>query len=191
MSTKLSRRLTTRRHGWLALTVLAVLAVPLGAYGQEVRSPDRGGFTLMLNLGVGFQHDGYVDRMERGLAGLNLGIGGFLTDDVALLFRVSGTSAVDFGNYRQTSGVGAPVIQYWLNDRVALEVGAGLGFWSVRNTIAFGDLSDSGLGLIVGAGYTLLNAGKHSFRLGLEYAPAFTEPEMVHNVGLVIGWQML
>jgi len=50
---------------------------------------------------------------------------------------------------------------------------------------------DRGIGLIVGLSYVLFNSGRHNLQVGIEYAPAFTEPEMVHNVGFVLGWQLL
>jgi len=168
-------------------TALALLLLPCVAHAQEASRWDRGSFTLLLNLGVGFQRDAYVDQTERGLAGLNLGIGGFLTDDVALMFRWSGTAGVDQGNYEQTSAVYGPAVQYWIDDRLSLEAGGGLGLRGVDNT----DVIESGLGLFVGAGYTLFGSGKHGFRLGVEYAPAFTDPTWVHNVGFVFGWQLL
>jgi hypothetical protein len=157
------------------------------AQAQEASRWDRGNFTLLLNLGVGFQRDPLVDQTERGLAGINLGIGGFLADDLALMFRWSGTAGVDQGPYEQTSAAYAPTIQYWVDDRLSLEAGAGLGLRSVDNT----DIIESGLGLMLGAGYTLFGGGKHAFRLGIEYAAAFTEPTWVHNVGFVLGWQLL
>ena len=166
----------------LAISMLTFFAAAASA--QEASGPDRGGFTLLLNLGIGFQHDRFIGRTESGLAGLNLGIGGFLTEDLALMFRASGTN-VDFGGYRQVSGVGGPTIQYWLNDHVNIEGGAGLGFWGEPGT------GDSGLGLILGLGYAFFNRGKHNLQIGVEYAPAFTEPEMIHNVGIVFGWQLL
>lgn len=157
--------------------------------GQETSGPDRGGFTLLLDLGVGLQHDGYLQETKTGLAGLNVGIGGFLRHDVALILRASGTLA-HYPGFTQTSGVGAPVVQYWPNDRLRLEGGAGFGFWRAQNG-PYLDASDTGLGLILGVSYAFFNRGKHSLQLGVEYAPAFTDPQTVQNVGIVLGWQLL
>ena len=180
---------TPRLATVLAFLALALLSRP--ADGQDAGRWDRGSFTLHLNLGVGFQHDSYFEQTETGLAGLNLGIGGFLTDDVALMFRWSGTTGVSFEHYSQTSAVYGPAVQYWIDDRLAVEAGAGVGMWRAYNAIVDEDVIESSLGMILGVGYTLFGAGKHGFRVGLEYAPAFTEPAWVHNFGIVLGWQLL
>ena len=174
-----------RRVGLAVLVASAfgAAAAPLGAQ-ETAREPDRGSFTLILDLGLGLQHDGYIGHTERGWAGLNLGVGGFLTDDVALLFRLSGTTA-NHGAIQQSSGVFGPTVQYWLDDRFFVAGGVGVGFGCVRCT------TDGGLGFILGGGYTVLNNGKHNLQIGMEYTPAFTAPEAVHSLGITVGWQLL
>jgi len=169
--------------------IAAAIAIALGAQtsrleAQEVDGPDRGSFTLILDVGLGLQHDGFFGRTEPGWGGLNLGIGGFVTDDAALMFRLSGTT-VTYGAVQQSSGVMGPALQYWTSDRFFITAGVGAGFWGVD-----GD-TDGGLGFILGGGYALLNSGKHNLQLGIEYAPAFTEPDAVHSVGITVGWQLL
>jgi hypothetical protein len=168
------------------MALLGALAiVTSSAHAQE--GPDRSGFTLMLNIGAGLQDDGAAAESSTGLAGLNLGIGGFVNERTAVWFRVSGTVAsydIGIGEISQTSGFGGPAVQYWVNERFALEGGLGLGFWDVEGE------NDSGLGALLGVAYTFWSNGGHSLNLGLEYAPAFTDPETVHNYGLVFGWQL-
>jgi hypothetical protein len=178
--------MASRLRLFIAATAVTVLCfVPVRAAAQQADGgPDRGGFTLLLNLGLGYQNDGALPDAETGLAGLNLGIGGFLTDDLALWFRASGT-VVSYPSFTQTSGVGAPALQYWVNDRFNVEGGVGIGFWDVEG------VNEGGLGLILGAGYAVFNSGKHNLQIGVEYAPAFTNPETVHNVGVTFGWQLL
>ena len=169
--------------GVLALSFLPVGAGTLSAQDQ----PDRQGFTLMLNIGMGLQDDGALPDSEIGLGGLNLGIGGFLNERTALWFRVSGTTATydfGFGDLTQTSGFGGPALQYWANERFAVEGGVGFGFWDVEGE------NETGLGLMMGASYVFWTNGGHNLSLGVEYAPAFTDPETVHNYGLVFGWQL-
>jgi hypothetical protein len=168
------------RNVCVALALLALSTSP--ALGQG--APNRGGFTLLLNIGVGFQRDEFIGTTETGLGGLNLGIGGFVNPDMALWLRVSGTN-VDYGGTRQVSGVGGPGIQYWVNDRVNLEGVVGVGFWDVEG------INETGFGAMLGASVVLFNRGGHNFQLGVEYAPAFTDPETVHNIGIVFGWQLL
>jgi len=150
---------------------------------------DRGGFTLLLTLGAGYQNDAALSESAWGLGGLNLGIGGFLNEDLALMFRVSGTNVsydvTGGGSVSQVSGVGGVGVQYWPNDKVNVEGAVGMGFWDLEGT------SDQSFGLILGAAYAFFNSGKHNLQVGLEYAPAFTDPDTVHNLGIVFGWQFL
>lgn len=168
----------------LAMALVASLSLAEPAEVAAQSPIDRGGFTLMLDLGLGLQHDAAIGTTESGLAGINLGIGGFLTDRLALLFRASGTN-VAYGPVRQVSGTAGPALQYWANDRLSVTAGGGLGLWSVE------DVNESGLGLVVGVHYAIWQSGRHSLFLGVDYAPAFTEPETVHNLGFLFGWQLL
>lgn len=141
----------------------------------------------MVNLGAGIQNDTGIEETAVGLAGANLGLGGFVTPNLAIMARVSGTNVsydTIFGDIAQVSGVLAPTLQYWANDRVSLEGGVGMGFWNAEGE------SSTGVGLILGVGFTLFNRGKHNLQLGLEYAPAFTEPGSVHNFGITFGYQL-
>jgi len=168
----------------LALGLVAASSSALPADVAAQSPLDRGGFTLMLDLGLGIQHDEAIGTTESGLAGLNLGIGGFLTDRLALLLRASGTN-VSYGPVRQVSGTAAPALQYWVDDRLSLTGGVGLGLWSIE------DVNESGLGLVLGVDYAIWQSGRHGLFVGLDYAPAFTDPETVHNLGILFGWQLL
>ena len=162
-----------------------IVAATVGNAAAQT-SPDRGGFTLLVNLGVGIQQDTAIEETAVGTAGLNLGVGGFIKPNLAILGRFSGTNAkydTAFGEFRQVSGVVGPTLQYWASDKVYLEGGAGLGVWSAE------DESDSGFGLILGAGFTVWNRGKHNLQVGVEYAPAFTD-NAVHNFGITFGYQL-
>lgn len=171
----------------LALAVLALSSAD--SLAQTV--PDRQGFTLLLDVGAGIQHDTAVESTAIGLAGVNLGIGGFVTPDLAIMGRIStttGTHEVEtfFGDvdFTQISGVVGAVVQYWPSDRVNVEVGGGSGLWTTE-----GD-SDTGLGLILGAGFTVFNRGKHNLQIGVEYLPVFTDGA-IHNFGITFGYQLL
>ena len=145
-------------------------------------------FTALANLGVGFQNDEYFDQTANGLAGLNFGAGVFLTPDLAVLGRFSGTRVTFdddvFGGVReQASGVFGGTVQYWLNNWASVEAGVGYGRW--RDEF---DNKDGGFGLILGFGATVFQRGPHHVRAGFEYAPVFTDSK-VHNIGLTIGYQ--
>ena len=138
-----------------ALVALAVLLSGSGAFAQ-----DRGGFTALVDAGVGVQNDSGIEETHTGLAGLSFGVGGFFSKEFALMFRLTGTTVgYDFG-------------------------GAGWGFWSGDT-----DEDETGVGLILGTGVTLLNRGKHNLQFGVQYSPAFTDPGTVHSVGFTVGYQ--
>ena len=61
---------------------------------------------------------------------------------------------------------------------------AGFGYWRGDN-----DENSRGFGLILGAGYSLWNRGKHNLQFGAQYLPAFTDPGTVHNFGFTLGYQ--
>ena len=166
-------------------TILAILMLAcLATAGSAQEAPDRSGFTMLLNVGVGFQRDEFFAVTETGVEGINLGLGAFVNEDMAIMFRTSGTT-VSYDAGSQVSGVAGPVLQYWFNEKVNFEIGGGVGLWS------FGDADDTALGLIFGVGYSIWNNAGHSLYVGGEYAPAFTDPATVHNFGIVFGWQLL
>ncbi len=170
----------------LAVALSSIMVAAAAGNAAAQTSADRSGFTLLVNLGVGIQNDTSLAENGVGLAGVNVGVGGFIKPNLAILGRFSGTSAsyeTPFGDVRQVSGVIGSTLQYWATDKVSLEGGAGLGLWSVE------DESDRGFGLILGVGYTVWNRGKHNLQVGLEYAPVFTDGT-VHNFGFTIGYQL-
>ena len=160
--------------------VLALVLVAASA-GTASAQAERGGFTLLFNMGVGIQQDSALEESAVGLAGLNLGVGGFLTPKVAVMGRFSGTN-VSYGFLDQVSGTLGPSLQYWASDQVAFEVGAGMGYWNSEG------FDDRGLGLILGVDLTIFNKGKHNLQVGLEYSPVFTS-DPVHNFGITFGYQ--
>ena len=175
-----------KRCLWRAAFCLAALFVNQGA--ALAQDDNRGGFTLLINGGYGVQHDSASGRSGDGQAGLNLGMGGFLNRNLALMFRVSETyvrsQASVLGELNQASGVIGGTLQYWVSDRIAIEAGAGIGF--VEDIYQ----ADSP-GLILGMTATIFNRGKHSLQAGVEYAPAFRQSRTISNVGFTIGYQFL
>jgi hypothetical protein len=168
----------------VTLSVVLIAASVSNAAAQS--SPDKSGFTFLVNLGVGIQKDTALDETGKGLAGLNAGVGGFLKPNLAVLGRFSGTNVsyeTPFGDVSQISGVFGGSLQYWTSDKVYVEGGVGVGLWSVE------DESERGLGLILGAGYTIWNRGRHNLQVGVEYAPVFTDSK-IHNFGFTVGYQM-
>ena len=166
------------------ILVLSALAVLVAAGRSDAQ--DRGGFTALVDLGLGVQSDSAIEETAVGLGGLGFGVGAFLNPNLAVMFRLTGTSVTyDLGeDYGQSSGVGGGAVQYWLSDKLNVEAGAGLGYWRGDN-----DDSSRGLGLILGAGMSVWNRGKHNLQAGAHYLPAFTDPGTVHNFLFTLGYQ--
>jgi hypothetical protein len=82
----------------LVLPVIIVAATAVSASAQT--ASDRSGFTLLANLGVGVQNDTALEEVSVGFGGANFGVGGFITRDLAILGRYSGTSVpYDMGGF--------------------------------------------------------------------------------------------
>ena len=165
----------------------AALVLAMLVCSDRASAQDRESFTFLVDVGAGVQNDTATEQTEVGLAGLQFGAGGFLNENLALMFRLAGTNVTyDFGGieYNQSSGVAGPAVQYWLSDRFNVEAGAGIGYWRGDT-----DEDDTGFGLLLGAGVSVFNRGKHSVQVGVQYAPAFTDPGTVHNVGVTFGYQ--
>ena len=146
---------------------------------------ERHGFTILVNLGVGIQHDTSFQETAVGLGGANVGIGAFVTNKVAILGRFSGTNVTYDFSGQQVSGVLGGTVQYWLSDLFHIEAGGGMGFWNWE----FASDSGTGTGLILGAGVTVFDRGHHNLQVGAEYAPVFTDLATVHNFCITFGYQ--
>jgi hypothetical protein len=161
-----------------AQTTAAVKTNPPQATTQRA----RGGFTVLVNLGAGFQHDEFLNDTASGVGGINFGIGGFVNEKIAILGRFSGTD-VDFGYASQTSGMAGGSIQYWVTDRFTIEAGLGSGFWSDSVEI------ERGLAIIAAAGVIVFHKGHHNLSAGGEYTPVFAPSGTVHNFAITFGYQ--
>ena len=179
-----------------AIVLALVSTYPAISFADEAAAAqDRSGFTMLLNLGLGRQEtkpDKGDGDSALGLAGLNLGLGGFVTEEIAVMFRFSGTNVqYDQGGIEVTglSGVGGPAVQYWVNNNVNLELGGGVGIF---NTEAGGLSNDErGYGFIVGANFPIWWNEGHALQVGVELAPVFIDDAKVYNAGVTFGWQLL
>lgn len=198
-------------HRGLALAAGSVaVAMVLGSAAMvsaQAPAPEsqRQGFTFLLSLGAGMQ-GGLDDALdyEIGLAGLNVGLGGFLSPELAILGRISGTftareSSAGFEDVDFTvlHGFVGPSVMFFLSDRFSLEAGVGLGIVNGEAT-AETDLgritvsnSDEGLGVLLGAAapLTYLGGGGYALTLGTDVNLGFFEDGTMLSVGLLLGIQ--
>jgi hypothetical protein len=179
------------------------------AYGQPVQQPphaqldqpppgpQRSGFTVELSIGLAFTQTEERVRCASGpgltcpdpgytvfvgLAPLAVGIGGFITESFALLFRASGTSFFDSDRLIVLGHYGLAA-QFWAADWLMLSIGPALAL--------FGDLegnADFGFGIDARVGFSFLSLAHHSFRVALELFPSFFE-EFVMGESIVFEWQ--
>ncbi len=104
------------------------------APSQKLELPQREGLTLELGIGASVMAldnaPAEAARDNVGLAPLSLGIGGFLSPDVALTFRMTGTSSFrdrGAGLEQTVLGFYGPSLQYFVSDDLFVSGGVGLG----------------------------------------------------------------
>jgi hypothetical protein len=205
--------------GHLCLAVVATATAstsPTRADDQATPpiAPDRHGFTIELGLGVSFTgvsatrttnpnvvlvvgaeesslaKDGFA---QVGLAPLSIGVGWFVTRDVALTARITSTSFFPIaqssnGGFVQvvnsSFGVAA---QYWLSDSFFLGAGVGLGRYGTNPFLQSPDtFSMTGIALLARAGYAL-DLGEHrAWSLVLELTPSVYHQDQ--SVGPIALW---
>jgi len=170
----------------LGLTVLT----PKKAFAQHpLDLSERVGLTLMVNVGPGYQHDSQFGSDGTGLGRVSLGVGDFLKNDLAVFLRFSVTN-VDhedgFFPQRQTSGFGGVSLQFWQNSRFFIETGLGVGFTSEEAS----ERRHGGISALIGTGVTLFSFGKSNVHFGMEYSPAVVRSDMVHTIGINVGYQL-
>jgi len=189
------------RPRFLLFAFLCAVVCARTAYAQ-----DRGGFTFLATIGYGLQSNGeirvgdysgdvryYGGGTYSSWAGLNFGIGGFVSRNTALMLRLSGTGFtakyLDQNRIEDetdvVSGVAVLDVQHWITDRVNLEGGVGYGIYST-------DVQDAiGLGLLLGAAYSFFQSGKISLQVGIEDALFCGHNQTVNNLGFCFGLQLL
>ena len=175
------------------LTVAALVLAPATAFAQPTAAPARphAGLTFEANLGFGFLRiSGDGDSQSEGsIAGLDLGIGGFLNPRMALTLRIAGVTYVADGGQITQAFLG-PSLQYWATPNVWLGGGIGLGVVQIKSDFGGSD-SETKLGLDLRAGYTFNPNAKHSFNLSVEFTPTFFDGGTISGLGLLLGYQLL
>jgi hypothetical protein len=159
--------------------------------------PMRSGLTFEANIGLGFiwaRNEGRDSDTEGALAGLNLGLGGWLNDRMAVTGRIAGATFSPSDGVRFTQGFAGPSLQYWTDDHVWVGAGVGLGF--ARITVdGFGSDSETGFALDLRAGYTFSQNTESTWNVSIEYTPAFFEVDgrslQINSFGILFGYQHL
>ena len=153
-------------------------------------SPDRRGFTLSLDVGAGFTRVAPdVDEAVSGTgpAGIDLGLGGWLSPSVALMVRLAGQQFTTEGGTTLVAGYLGPSLQLMVSDRVFVAGGLGLGVL----TDGDGQRGDRGVGLDLRVGIELAQWRQHALHIAVEAMPSWYDGGAVSTLGFQVGWQYL
>ncbi len=187
----------------VVLAAAAGVLMTTGPVAHASAPRGAGGFTIGVGLGLGVQTlspDDGDSESEFGLAGLNLRIGGFLSPNLAVLLKVAGTVAnrdVTGGEATYTHAMGGPAVQYFFNDRLHLDLGAGLSVLSAEAKVETpsGDFNisvdDNAFGVFGGLGYIVGQSGEHALVLSLELGAGLHDDVNAYSTGFVVNWQWL
>lgn len=176
-----------------------VSGVLLLASAAQAQDQVREGFTIVLDIGVA-RHT--IDPEEGdslntfGLAGLNLGLGGFLNQDLAVMFRLIGASVthdLDGVDVETISGVGGPAVQYWVSPHLNFELGVGIGIARAEASNGFVTVKseEDGWGFLAAINVPVWWNEGNTLHFGLQAAPVFLEDSIFYHGALVFGWQSL
>jgi hypothetical protein len=164
----------------------------------------RRGMTVELNIGAGFiwaRNEGESSDTEGALAGLDLGVGGWLNPNMALTARIAGATYSPEDGVRFTQGFFGPSLQYWSDDHLWFGGGIGLAFAAVNFEGADEQPDpETGLGFDLRAGYTFTTGSENTFNVSLEYTPGFftfdngiggEQSIQINSFGILFGYQHL
>lgn len=154
--------------------------------------PLRQGFTMELGIGIANTYvsaDGASSgKSNVGLAPLSLSLGGFASPDVAILFRLAGTSYFE-RDTQIVNGFYGVHVQYWVNDHVMLSGGPGFTLFG-QNALFHGTSKpEGGYGASFRVAVAPLATKHHSLRIAAEVFPSKYEHGVVVGSALNLEWQ--
>ncbi len=150
--------------------------------GSPSRASYRRSTTIEASIGVGLLVSSHADG-GIGLSGVNLGIGGFLNSRLAIAARFAGV--LTRGDNPVTLLFLGGVVQYWIDDK--LWVGGGLGLGNVDGDRG----SANGLGFDVRGGYTIKQTREHAVGVSVEVLPALFAGRVLTGIAVLAGYQYL
>ena len=181
------------KHVPLVPTFAATIMLTMTASAAK---PKREGFTLELGLGAAvttISPDEGDSQTEFGLAPLSLSLGGFLSPDAALMFRLAGTSYFEdfLGETVQLCNCFyGGVVQYWPSDAFFLGGGVGIALFDDNPLFSNVDVEgESAFGMTARAGWAFYASRAYSFALVYEVFPAFYDSVTVVGQALNLQYQ--
>ncbi len=154
------------------MSISCILLMVQFLHAQETIKVQRKGLIFGTSLGVAYTNLVFPNKTEQATnLGLDIKIGFMLNPKTSILLS-SNVSIYDYSGFgrdrKRDFGVLSPSVQYWLNNKLWLLGGVGLGgdnpvFWDIKNpeddpleTKYF-----SGVGLISSIGYELFQVNEH------------------------------
>jgi hypothetical protein len=151
----------------------------------------KNGMTVELNLGLGWMTSSESDKSYTGIGGLSLGVGGWVSPQVAITGRIAGATISENGEQLSNIFFG-PSLQYWVNDNFWLGGGIGLGILADN---CDGCESVTGFGFDARVGYTFSVSSENTFNVSFELNPEHYSENGVSatitSVGILLGYQHL
>jgi hypothetical protein len=171
-----------------------------GPGGDVATGPQRAGFVIELDGGVGYTYltdkDGVrVDLALGGVGanGIDLGIGVFATPDLALLVRM--TAETFFQSLQTTNHIAAhsmfgPAVEWWIDDTVFVGAGLGLGIEGGQDQDGNKAESAVGYGFTARGGFAFSQNEESAWRVSVEGDAGFLiGGRRAYTAALLIGWQ--
>jgi hypothetical protein len=145
----------------------------------------RQGFTLQLSLGVAWVKAFGAEQTKVALGGLNLELGGFISEDVAVVAKIVAANPMLFDE-ADAGIVGAFGVagQFWLSDNAALTAGLGFAFVGASS----GDAVQLGAPLL-GFNWFPIALKRHGLGLAVEITPGFTKDISFVAYQVGFAWQ--
>jgi hypothetical protein len=171
------------------------------AYKPEPPRAPHEGLTLEAGTGAGWIHVGSQSRgvtSPGGVAGLSVGLGGWLNENVALTLRIAGSSVPAKDGVVVAAFIG-PALQLWIVEHTWVGLGLGLETFGIDASAPENDHSLGGWGLDLRLGHTFYENGKHTLNASVEVTPGHVSEETqygsadvsVASFGILFGWQYL
>jgi hypothetical protein len=179
---------------------------PPGAVLPSTATPaiSRDGVTFEANLGLGLvwaRSSSESSDTQTGLGGLNLGLGGWLSDSLALSARIAGVTFSPVDGVRFSTGFVGLSLQKWSEAHFWVGGGAGFAFAAAHiDGAASQPEPDTGFALDLRVGYTFNPDSQNTFNISAELTPGFfsvareagTRLDVeIYSLGLLLGYQHL
>ena len=153
-----------------------LLGISTLTYSQSEKNIKRKGIVIGTSYGIGSIFQSFHDKKQNDVGfALELKLGYMLRPNLALIIS-SNVSVYDYSGFgrdrKRDFGILAPSVQYWINDKLWVLGGNGLGgdnpvFWDIENpdTDPLETKYYNGLGLVTAVGYEIYQKGNFALDL--------------------------